>query len=52
MRLADRSGRILQVSSAAGGTGFPMVGLYCASKFALEGMTEALVLEASGSGSP
>ena len=40
------SGRILQVSSAAGGTGFPMVGLYCASKFALEGMTEALALEA------
>jgi len=42
----QRSGRILQVSSAAGGTGFPMVGLYCASKFALEGMTEALALEA------
>jgi NAD(P)-dependent dehydrogenase (short-subunit alcohol dehydrogenase family) len=41
----QRSGRILQVSSAAGGTGFPMVGLYCASKFALEGMTEALALE-------
>jgi NAD(P)-dependent dehydrogenase (short-subunit alcohol dehydrogenase family) len=40
------SGHILQVSSAAGGTGFPMVGLYCASKFALEGMTEALALEA------
>jgi NAD(P)-dependent dehydrogenase (short-subunit alcohol dehydrogenase family) len=39
-------GRILQVSSAAGGAGFPMVGLYCASKFALEGMTEALALEA------
>ena len=43
---SQRSGRILQVSSAAGGTGFPMVGLYCASKFALEGMTEALALEA------
>lgn len=42
----QRSGHILQVSSAAGGSGFPMVGLYCASKFALEGMTEALALEA------
>jgi NAD(P)-dependent dehydrogenase (short-subunit alcohol dehydrogenase family) len=42
----QRSGHILQVSSAAGGAGFPMVGLYCASKFALEGMAEALALEA------
>jgi NAD(P)-dependent dehydrogenase (short-subunit alcohol dehydrogenase family) len=41
----QRSGHIVQVSSAAGGTGFPMVGMYCASKFALEGMAEALALE-------
>src|SRR4029077_761731 len=41
----QRSGHILQVSSAAGGTGFPMVGMYCASKFALEGMSECLALE-------
>ena len=40
------SGHIIHVSSAAGGVGFPLVGLYCASKFALEGMTEALALEA------
>ena len=43
----QRAGHILQVSSAAGGTGFPMVGMYCASKFALEGMTECLRLEAA-----
>ena len=42
----QRSGHILQVSSAAGGSGFPMVGLDRASTFALEGMTEALALEA------
>jgi NAD(P)-dependent dehydrogenase (short-subunit alcohol dehydrogenase family) len=41
----QRSGHIVQVSSAAGGTGFPMVGMYCASKFALEGMAECLALE-------
>jgi NAD(P)-dependent dehydrogenase (short-subunit alcohol dehydrogenase family) len=41
----QRSGHIVQVSSAAGGTGFPMVGMYCASKFALEGMSECLALE-------
>jgi NAD(P)-dependent dehydrogenase (short-subunit alcohol dehydrogenase family) len=41
----QRCGHIVQVSSAAGGTGFPMVGMYCASKFALEGMSECLALE-------
>ena len=42
---AQRLGHIIQVSSAAGVTGFPMVGMYCASKFALEGMAECLALE-------
>lgn len=40
-------GHLIQVSSAAGGVAFPLVGLYCASKYALEGMTEALAREAA-----
>jgi NAD(P)-dependent dehydrogenase (short-subunit alcohol dehydrogenase family) len=41
------AGHLIQVSSAAGGVAFPLVGLYCASKYALEGLTEALALEAA-----
>jgi NAD(P)-dependent dehydrogenase (short-subunit alcohol dehydrogenase family) len=44
LRRAGR-GHLIQVSSAAGGVGFPLVGLYCASKYALEGLTEALARE-------
>jgi NAD(P)-dependent dehydrogenase (short-subunit alcohol dehydrogenase family) len=40
-------GHLIQVSSAAGGVAFPLVGLYCASKYALEGLTEALASEAA-----
>jgi NAD(P)-dependent dehydrogenase (short-subunit alcohol dehydrogenase family) len=39
------SGHVVHVSSAAGGVGFPLVGLYCASKYALEGLAESLALE-------
>jgi NAD(P)-dependent dehydrogenase (short-subunit alcohol dehydrogenase family) len=39
------AGHLIQISSAAGGVGFPLVGLYCASKYALEGLTESLALE-------
>lgn len=41
------AGHLIQVSSAAGGVGFPLVGLYCASKYALEGLTESLAQEAA-----
>jgi NAD(P)-dependent dehydrogenase (short-subunit alcohol dehydrogenase family) len=38
-------GHIVQISSLAGVIGLPFSGLYSASKFALEGMTESLRLE-------
>lgn len=41
------SGRILQVSSIAALGGFASTGLYSASKFALEGLSEALAAEAA-----
>ena len=39
------SGHILQISSSAGFTAVPSVGIYAASKFAVEGFTEALAEE-------
>ncbi len=41
----QKSGHILQVSSIGGIAAFPMLGLYHASKWALEGMSEALAQE-------
>jgi NAD(P)-dependent dehydrogenase (short-subunit alcohol dehydrogenase family) len=41
----QRSGRILQVSSIGGVLAFPGVGLYHASKWALEGLSQALAAE-------
>jgi NAD(P)-dependent dehydrogenase (short-subunit alcohol dehydrogenase family) len=42
---AQGAGHIIQVSSVAGLTATPGLGLYSASKFALEGMTQALAAE-------
>lgn len=42
---ARRRGHIINVSSILGLTTFPGWGLYCAGKFALEGLTESLAAE-------
>ncbi|MFD7340299.1 SDR family NAD(P)-dependent oxidoreductase [Streptomyces violascens] len=44
------SGHLVQISSIGALGGFPSTGLYSASKFALEGLSEALALETSGFG--
>ncbi|KDQ15094.1 hypothetical protein BOTBODRAFT_65719 [Botryobasidium botryosum FD-172 SS1] len=47
---ANQSGGIINVSSGAGLFTLPMLSLYCASKFALEGFTEALSYELASQG--
>ena len=49
MRLQG-SGRILTTGSMGGHVGLPYQSIYCAAKYALEGVNEALRLELSGSG--
>jgi short-subunit dehydrogenase len=44
------SGRIITISSLAGLAGMPFQPFYSASKYAIEGLNEALRLELSGSG--
>lgn len=46
----QKSGLILQISSGAGRVVFPSFGIYCASKYALEAITEAYRYELAGSG--
>jgi NAD(P)-dependent dehydrogenase (short-subunit alcohol dehydrogenase family) len=41
----NKSGLILNVSSGIGAVGVPILSLYCASKFALEGFSESLSYE-------
>jgi NAD(P)-dependent dehydrogenase (short-subunit alcohol dehydrogenase family) len=46
----QRGGHILQVSSIGGISAFPEVGMYHASKWGLEGLSQALAQEVSGFG--
>ncbi|MDB6115028.1 MAG: short-chain dehydrogenase [Lacunisphaera sp.] len=46
----NRAGLILNVGSGAGVFTLPMISLYCASKFALEGFTESLSYELASQG--
>ena len=47
---ANRAGRIVQCSSVLGLMSAPYRGAYCASKFALEGLTDAMRMELYGTG--
>jgi short-subunit dehydrogenase len=46
----QKAGHIIQVSSALGVVAFPTLGIYSASKFAVEGLSESLAAEVSGFG--
>jgi short-subunit dehydrogenase len=43
--MLENGGRIVNISSRAGKMGLPTVSFYCASKFALEGLTAAMAEE-------
>jgi short-subunit dehydrogenase len=47
---ANRGGHIINISSVAGRRGLPLNGVYSATKFALNGMSEALRIELQGTG--
>ena len=47
---AQSSGHIINVSSVAGKRGLPLSGIYSATKFALNGISESLRIELRGSG--
>lgn len=44
------AGRVVQISSVLGFSALPYRGAYCASKYALEGLSDAMRLELHGSG--
>lgn len=46
----QKSGHIIQISSVLGLISFPIVGLYSATKYAIEGLTESLAAEVAGFG--
>ena len=48
--LRASKGRLVFISSIAGAIALPFQGMYCASKFALEGLAEALAYELHASG--
>jgi 3-hydroxybutyrate dehydrogenase len=45
-----RSGRVINIASVAGKTGFPYTSAYCAAKHGVLGLTRAVALEAAGRG--
>lgn len=48
--LRETQGRIVNISSCFGFIGFPLTSLYCASKYAVEGLSESLFYEMSPHG--
>jgi len=46
----NKGGLIINISSRAGLVGLPMISLYCATKFALEGFSESLACELASQG--
>jgi short-subunit dehydrogenase len=48
--LRHSKGHVINITSVLGFVGFPLASLYCASKFALEGLTESLSYELSPHG--
>ena len=47
---ASKRGRVVNLSSDAGKRGFPLLGAYCASKFGVIGLTQAVGAEVAGDG--
>lgn len=45
-----RGGRVVNVSSQAGKTGWPLLGAYCASKFGVNGLTQVAAKEVGAAG--